>query len=66
VLKEEIQQLIRQGEIDVDVIFVSKNFHVDYSLLEKNLRRTIERTLPRLKKSPFWFTETCALDPTAK
>jgi hypothetical protein len=46
-LKDEIEQLIRQGDLDVKVIFVSKYFHVDYSLVEKNLRRTIEQTLPR-------------------
>lgn len=47
VLKDEIEQLIRQGDLDVKVVFVSKYFHVDYSLVEKNLRRTIKRTLPR-------------------
>ena len=47
VLKDELEQLIRQGDLDVKVIFVSKYFHVDYSLVEKNLRRTIEQTLPR-------------------
>ena len=47
VLKDEIEQLIRQGDLDFKVLFVSKYFHVDYSLVEKNLRRTIEQTLPR-------------------
>jgi hypothetical protein len=35
VLKDEIEQLIRQGDLDVKVIFVSKYFHVDYSLVER-------------------------------
>jgi hypothetical protein len=47
VLKDEIEQLIRQRDLDVNVVYVSKYFHVDYSLVEKNLRRTIERTMPR-------------------
>ncbi len=46
-MKDEIKQLIRQGDINANVIFVSKYFHVDYGLVEKNLRRTIEQTLPR-------------------
>jgi hypothetical protein len=47
VLKDEIEQLISQGDLDVKVNFVSKYFHVDYSLVEKNLQRTIEQTLPK-------------------
>ena len=47
VLKDEINQLIKQGDLDVNVVFVSKYFHVDYNLVEKNLRRTIEQTLPK-------------------
>jgi hypothetical protein len=47
VLKEEIQQLVKQGDLDADLVFVSKYFHVDFSLIEKNLRRTIEKVLPR-------------------
>ena len=48
VLKKEINQLIRQGDLDVDLVFVSKLFHIDYAVLEKNLRQTIEQTLPRV------------------
>lgn len=47
VLKEEIQQLVKQGDLDADLVFVSKYFHVDFSLIEKNLRQTIENVLPR-------------------
>ena len=47
VLKEEIQQLVKQGDIDADLVFVSKYFHVDFSLIEKNLRQIIKKILPR-------------------
>jgi hypothetical protein len=43
VLKNEIDALKQQG-LDVDVVFVPKYFHVDYDLLEKNLRRTLTQT----------------------
>ncbi len=52
VLKREIQQLISQHELDVDVVFVSKAFHVDFGLLEKHLRLMIERTQPRYAQKP--------------
>ncbi len=45
-LKEEINQLKKQGCIDFDVIYVSKFFHVDYDLIEKNIRRILEKTIP--------------------
>jgi hypothetical protein len=50
VLKEEIQKLIKQRDLDVDVIFVSKYFHVDYAQIEKNLRPAIEKALQRHPK----------------
>ena len=49
VLKEEIQQLQKQGSLDVEVVFVSKFFHIDYAALEKNLRKVLEQTLKRFK-----------------
>ncbi|MCW4017221.1 MAG: DUF1638 domain-containing protein [Candidatus Bathyarchaeota archaeon] len=33
-------------------MFVSKAFHVDFELLEKNLRLMIERTIPRYPEKP--------------
>jgi hypothetical protein len=45
VLKEEIQQLQKQGKLDVDVVYVSKFFHIDYTALENNLRKVLEQTL---------------------
>ena len=45
VLKEEIEQLVKQGSLDAELVFVSKYFHVDYELLEKNLRKVLEQTL---------------------
>jgi gluconate kinase len=39
VLKEELQQLVKQGSLEAELVFVSKYFHVDYELVEKNLRK---------------------------
>ena len=47
VLKEEIQQLVKQGSIDAELVFVSKYFHVDYELVEKNVRKVLEKTTPK-------------------
>jgi hypothetical protein len=47
VLKEELEKLVKQGDLDVDLVFVSKYFHVDYALLEENLRKVVETSLPR-------------------
>jgi len=47
VLKEESEQLIKQGSLDAELVFVSKYFHVDYKVLEKNLRKVLEQTLKR-------------------
>jgi hypothetical protein len=49
VLKEEIQQLQNRGGLDVDVVFVSKFFHIDYTALENNLRRVLEQTKKTVK-----------------
>jgi hypothetical protein len=49
VLKEEIQQLQKQGNLDVDVVYVSKFFHIDYAALENNLRKVLEQTLKKFK-----------------
>ena len=49
VLKEEIQQLQKQGSLDAEVVFVSKFFHIDYAALEKNLRKVLEQTQKRFK-----------------
>jgi len=47
VLKKEIENLVKKGDLDVETVFVSKYFHVDYALLEKNLRQVVERSLSR-------------------
>jgi len=47
VLKEELQQLVKQGKLDAELVFVSKFFHIDYAALENNLRKVIEQTLKR-------------------
>jgi len=47
VLRKEIEKLIQQGDLDAELVFVSKYFHIDYAQLEKNLRPIIEKTLKR-------------------
>jgi len=47
VLKRELQQLKAQGKLDAELVFVSKNFHVDYTQLETNLRKVLEHTQKR-------------------
>lgn len=47
VLKEEIKQLIEQDKLDVEMVFVSKYFHVDYAQIEKNLRPVLKRAIMR-------------------
>jgi hypothetical protein len=66
VLKKEIDQLQRQGVLDANVVYVSKLFHVDYGLLEKNLRRTIERTLPKLSMNPVLVYGDLCLGPNGE
>jgi hypothetical protein len=43
----EIQELVKRGDLNADLVFVSKFFHGDYALLEKNLREVLKRTLSR-------------------
>jgi len=45
VLREELEHLVKQGKLDVKLVFVSKYFHVDPEALEKNLRKVLEQTL---------------------
>jgi hypothetical protein len=44
-LKAEIQEFVKRGDLNADLVFVSKFFHGDYALLEKNLREVLKRTL---------------------
>jgi hypothetical protein len=66
VLKKEIDQLQRLGVLDADMVYVSKLFHVDYGLLEKNLRRTIERTLPKVSDKPVLVYGDLCLGPNGE
>jgi hypothetical protein len=45
VLKEEIEKLVKKGDLDAETVFVSKYFHVDYALLEQNLRKVVKKSL---------------------
>ncbi|MDR0471494.1 MAG: DUF1638 domain-containing protein [Nitrososphaerota archaeon] len=47
VLKGELRQLRAEGKLDAELVFVSKNFHVDYAQLESNLRRILKHTKER-------------------
>ncbi|MGA3060246.1 MAG: DUF1638 domain-containing protein [Candidatus Bathyarchaeia archaeon] len=47
VLKDELEQMVKQGSLDAELVFVSKYFHVDYEVVEKNLRKVVETTLKR-------------------
>jgi len=47
VLKEELELLVKRGSLDIELVFVSKYFHVDYEAVEKNLRKVLETTLKR-------------------
>lgn len=47
VLKKELQKLKAEGKLDAELVVVSKNFHVDYSMLENNLRKVLEHTKQR-------------------
>ena len=48
VLKRELQKLVKEGKLDAELVFVSKNFHVDYNALETNLRKVLEHTKKRV------------------
>jgi hypothetical protein len=47
VLREEIKHLMDEGELDAEIIYVSKYFHVDYAQIEKNLRPVLKRANER-------------------
>ena len=45
ILEREIRRLIESGRLKADVTFLSSKLHYDPSLLEKALKRTIEKSL---------------------
>ena len=49
VLKDELQQLVKEGKLDARLVFVSKFFHIDYEALEKNLRKVLKHTVESFK-----------------
>jgi hypothetical protein len=49
VLREELEQLVKKGDLEAEIVFVSKFFHIDYGELEKNLRKVLETTQKRFK-----------------
>jgi hypothetical protein len=49
ILQKEIEHLVKTGEIDADVHFLSENLHMDYNLLDRGLNGAIKKYR---KKSP--------------
>ena len=49
VLKDELQKLVKNGELDAQLVFVSKYFHVDYEAVDKNIRAVLNATRKRFK-----------------
>ena len=46
-LKAELQELVKRGDLNADLVLVSKFFHGDYPLLEQNLRKVLKLTVSR-------------------
>jgi hypothetical protein len=66
VLQKEIERLIQTGELDVDVVFVNKYFHIDYSMLEEGLRQTLTETLSRFDAKPILVYGDLCLGPNGE
>jgi len=49
VLRDELEKLVKERDLDSELVFVSKFFHVDYDALEENLRKVLEHTIKRFK-----------------
>ena len=45
IVEKEIRRLIESGRLRAELTFLSSKLHYDYSLLEKALKRTIEKSL---------------------
>jgi hypothetical protein len=50
VLEPELQRLVKEGKLDAELVFVNKNFHVDYSLIDQNVRKALKTALKRYPK----------------
>jgi hypothetical protein len=66
VLQKEIEQLKRAGDLDVDVVFVDKYFHIDYALLEKNLRQILDQTCSDFDTKPILVYGDLCLGPNGE
>ena len=49
VLRDELEKLVKLGDLDAELVFVSKFFHIDYAAVEGNVRRVLEQTQKRFK-----------------
>ena len=43
IMEKELKQLTKAGEIDADLVLVDSYYHIDYNLLEKNLRKILQQ-----------------------
>ncbi len=59
VLQGEIEQLIQEGALNAEVIFLDKAFHVDFEVLERNLRQTLERIHDSSKRIVVVYGDLC-------
>jgi len=60
VLKRELQNLVKEEKLDAELVFVSKNFHIDYKALETNLRKVLEHTKKRFSgKTVLVYGDLC-------
>jgi len=50
VIEQELKHLIKTGELDVDLVLIDSYYHVDYDLLEKNLRETLTKQLQKIQR----------------
>jgi hypothetical protein len=50
VLRKELELLKKQGKLNAELVFVSKLFHVEYALLDNNLRKVLEHTQKRSRR----------------
>jgi hypothetical protein len=45
VIEAELKKLVKEGKLDAELVFINKNFHVDYSLIEQNVRKALKTAL---------------------
>lgn len=60
IIEQELKQLIKTKELDVDLVLVDSYYHIDYDLLEKNLREILKQKLQNTKgKTILLYGDLC-------